>query len=236
MTIRAIGLGPTVPSRAVRTRSAEAESGNVLARRPRAAAARIGGARAGGRAGASARAGPARPRTVVQAVEMETAAPRRSARHGQVQEGPAGQAKGEEDKGHGTGRRARRATGQARRTGRAWPGPDPPRPRGDRANGPRRRRRTRTTADETKRTRRTRGNMPADLMTGSELAAELTGLTAERTAKLTAAGTTPCLATVIVGRRPGVRHLRADEGEPVPQGRHRVPARRAARGDHDRPS
>ncbi|HMH91398.1 MAG TPA: hypothetical protein VK586_09990 [Streptosporangiaceae bacterium] len=44
--------------------------------------------------------------------------------------------------------------------------------------------------------------MPADLMNGSKLAADLTGLTAGRTARLTAAGTTPCLPTVIVGDDP----------------------------------
>jgi methylenetetrahydrofolate dehydrogenase (NADP+)/methenyltetrahydrofolate cyclohydrolase len=54
--------------------------------------------------------------------------------------------------------------------------------------------------------------MPADLMDGSKLAAELTGLTAERTAKLTAAGTTPCLATVIVGDDPAsVTYVRMKE-------------------------
>ncbi len=54
--------------------------------------------------------------------------------------------------------------------------------------------------------------MPADLMDGSKLAAELTGLTAERTAQLTAAGTTPCLATVIVGDDPAsVTYVRMKE-------------------------
>jgi methylenetetrahydrofolate dehydrogenase (NADP+) / methenyltetrahydrofolate cyclohydrolase len=54
--------------------------------------------------------------------------------------------------------------------------------------------------------------MPADLMDGSKLAAELTVLTAERTAKLTAAGTTPCLATVIVGEDPAsVTYVRMKE-------------------------
>lgn len=54
--------------------------------------------------------------------------------------------------------------------------------------------------------------MPADLMDGSKLAAELAGLTAERTAQLTAAGTTPCLATVIVGDDPAsVTYVRMKE-------------------------
>jgi methylenetetrahydrofolate dehydrogenase (NADP+) / methenyltetrahydrofolate cyclohydrolase len=54
--------------------------------------------------------------------------------------------------------------------------------------------------------------MPADLMDGSKLAAELNALTAERTAKLTAAGTTPCLATVIVGDDPAsVTYVRMKE-------------------------
>jgi methylenetetrahydrofolate dehydrogenase (NADP+) / methenyltetrahydrofolate cyclohydrolase len=54
--------------------------------------------------------------------------------------------------------------------------------------------------------------MPADLMDGSKLAAELTGLTAERTAKLTAAGIMPCLATVIVGDDPAsVTYVRMKE-------------------------
>jgi methylenetetrahydrofolate dehydrogenase (NADP+) / methenyltetrahydrofolate cyclohydrolase len=54
--------------------------------------------------------------------------------------------------------------------------------------------------------------MPADLMDGSKLAAELNVLTAERTAKLTAAGTTPCLATVIVGDDPAsVTYVRMKE-------------------------
>ena len=54
--------------------------------------------------------------------------------------------------------------------------------------------------------------MPADLMDGSKLAAELTSLTAERTAKLTAAGTTPGLATVIVGEDPAsVTYVRMKE-------------------------
>jgi methylenetetrahydrofolate dehydrogenase (NADP+) / methenyltetrahydrofolate cyclohydrolase len=54
--------------------------------------------------------------------------------------------------------------------------------------------------------------MPADLMDGSKLAAELTARTAERTAKLTATGTTPCLATVIVGDDPAsVTYVRMKE-------------------------
>ena len=54
--------------------------------------------------------------------------------------------------------------------------------------------------------------MPAELMDGSKLAAELTALTTERTAKLTAAGTTPCLASVIVGDDPAsVTYVRMKE-------------------------
>jgi methylenetetrahydrofolate dehydrogenase (NADP+)/methenyltetrahydrofolate cyclohydrolase len=54
--------------------------------------------------------------------------------------------------------------------------------------------------------------MPADLIDGSKLAAELVSQTTERAAKLAAAGTTPGLATVIVGEDPGsVMYVRMKE-------------------------
>jgi methylenetetrahydrofolate dehydrogenase (NADP+) / methenyltetrahydrofolate cyclohydrolase len=44
--------------------------------------------------------------------------------------------------------------------------------------------------------------MPAELMNGTELSREIVAGAAKRAAELTAAGTTPCLATVIVGEDP----------------------------------
>jgi methylenetetrahydrofolate dehydrogenase (NADP+) / methenyltetrahydrofolate cyclohydrolase len=44
--------------------------------------------------------------------------------------------------------------------------------------------------------------MPAELMRGSDLAREIVAEAAKRAAELTAAGVTPCLATVIVGEDP----------------------------------
>ncbi|MGH3272857.1 MAG: bifunctional 5,10-methylenetetrahydrofolate dehydrogenase/5,10-methenyltetrahydrofolate cyclohydrolase [Streptosporangiaceae bacterium] len=44
--------------------------------------------------------------------------------------------------------------------------------------------------------------MPADLMDGSKLAAEIVSLATEHAAKLKTTGITPCLATVIVGEDP----------------------------------
>jgi methylenetetrahydrofolate dehydrogenase (NADP+) / methenyltetrahydrofolate cyclohydrolase len=44
--------------------------------------------------------------------------------------------------------------------------------------------------------------MPAELMNGTELSREIVASAAKRAAELTAAGVTPCLATVIVGEDP----------------------------------
>jgi methylenetetrahydrofolate dehydrogenase (NADP+) / methenyltetrahydrofolate cyclohydrolase len=44
--------------------------------------------------------------------------------------------------------------------------------------------------------------MPAELMSGRELSREIVAAATKRAAELTAAGTTPCLATVIVGEDP----------------------------------